>query len=230
MLAAREIPAPVHPSRLVAAVDASLRAAHAAEINPAVSFYVINGMSGKKYRFFINSLIGLLGDASYLEVGAWAGSTLCSAIHGNKVRAVVIDDWRGRWEEWKWLFELNLNRFQTPAADVRVIESDFRAVDFAGIGKFDVYMFDGPHEEKDQYDGVRMAQPALTDEFVLIVDDWNWYPVREGTMTAIRDCGLNILYVQEIRTTLDESHATLPGRKSDWHNGVCVLVLAKSTQ
>jgi hypothetical protein len=229
-LAAEQIAAPEATSPLVMTVHQCLQAAHAATgIDTSKGFYSLNGMSGKRYRYFINALIGALDDASYLEVGAWVGSTTCSAIHGNKVRATVIDDWRGRWEEWRWLFDANLEKYKTPDADVTVIKSDFRAVDYSSIGKFEVYMFDGPHEEKDQYDGVKIAQPALTDEYVLVVDDWNWNPVRVGTMTAIRDCGLRIEYVQEIRTTMDESHGALPGGKSDWHNGVCVFVLSKKS-
>src|SRR5262245_15381786 len=51
------------------------------------------GMSGRKYRCLINNLIGRLADARYLEVGSWAGSTACSAIYGNRVRALCIDNW-----------------------------------------------------------------------------------------------------------------------------------------
>ena len=51
----------------------------------------IEGMSGKKYRFFINNLIARLGQgerASYLDVGSWKGSTFCSAICGNNAKAL----------------------------------------------------------------------------------------------------------------------------------------------
>ena len=53
----------------------------------------IRGMSGKKYRTFINALVESLENPKYLEVGSWMGSTLCSAIHGNDVEAVAIDNW-----------------------------------------------------------------------------------------------------------------------------------------
>ncbi len=72
------------------------------------------------------------------------------------------------------------------------MESDFRAVDFGSLGRFNVYLFDGPHTDKDQHDGVILALPALDDQFVLIVDDWNWQPVRDGTMSAIRAADLRV--------------------------------------
>ena len=60
---------------------------------PAPAFFDIEGMSGRRYRLFINALMGLIPNPRYLEVGVWAGSTLCSAIAGNKVQAVAIDNW-----------------------------------------------------------------------------------------------------------------------------------------
>src|SRR5262245_31865440 len=51
------------------------------EIDPGVLAMV--GMSGRKYRHLINNLIRGLADASYLEVGCWTGSTLCSAVSRN---------------------------------------------------------------------------------------------------------------------------------------------------
>jgi hypothetical protein len=56
----------------------------------------MEGMSGRKYRLFINNLIEALVSPHYLEVGVWAGSTLCSAIWGNTVRAFAIDNWRAQ--------------------------------------------------------------------------------------------------------------------------------------
>ena len=50
-------------------------------------------MSGRRYRLFVNAFLSGLQDARYLEIGAWAGSTFCSAIYGHAVRAVAIDDW-----------------------------------------------------------------------------------------------------------------------------------------
>jgi len=40
------------------------------------------GMSGKKWRHFLNNLASFSG-CNWLEVGTWAGSTFCSTICGN---------------------------------------------------------------------------------------------------------------------------------------------------
>jgi hypothetical protein len=52
----------------------------------------MQGMSGKKYRYFINNLIHGLGNARYLEIGTWSGSTACAAMSGNRLTALCVDD------------------------------------------------------------------------------------------------------------------------------------------
>jgi SAM-dependent methyltransferase len=194
------------------------------EIDPGV--LAIQGMSGKKYRLFINNLIKQLEHPRYLEVGTWAGSTLCSALNGNCVSATAIDNW-SEFGGPKAQFLQNVERFKTSQAQLTFIESDFRKVNYSGLGRFNVYMFDGPHKAEDQYDGIALAQPALDEEFVLIVDDWNHLPAREGTFKALRDLQLSIRYSLELRTTLDGSHPSRAHEQSDWHNGYFIAVMAK---
>jgi hypothetical protein len=188
----------------------------------------MDGMSGRKYRLFINNLIRSLPEARYLEVGTWAGSTLCAAISGNAVRAVAIDNW-SEFGGPRELFFANLGAFKPSTADVRVIEDDFRRVDYRSIGKFNVYLFDGPHSAQDQFDGISFAQAAMEDQFVLIVDDWNWERVRAGTQQAIAQLDLSIVYSLEIRTTLDGSHPKVDKQDSDWHNGYFIAALRQGT-
>lgn len=186
------------------------------------------GYSGREYRVFINRLLKWpqrRDPVRYLEVGAWQGSTLCSALYENHVAATVIDNW-SEFGGPKEQFHANLARWKGEA-DVRVLEQDFRTVDFASLGEHEVYLFDGPHEAQDQYDGIALALPALTDEFVLIVDDWNWRRVRHGTDLARRKLGLKIDYAVEVRTTNDDTHPPVWGPDSDWHNGCFIAVCRK---
>ena len=187
----------------------------------------MDGMSGRCYRYAINNLVASIPNARYLEVGSWAGSTSCAAMEGNRARVVCIDNWSefgGPKEE----FLKNASELRGPYVDFDFIEDDFRNVSFTDIGRFNVYLFDGPHAEKDQYDGVAMALPALDDRFVFIVDDWNWDYVRRGTSAAIKANGLVTEFSVEIRTTLDNSHPEICRQHSDWHNGYFIGVLSKS--
>jgi hypothetical protein len=70
--------------------------------------------------------------------------------------------------------------------------------------------------------------PALDKQFVFIVDDWNFERVRVGTMDALKECNLEIEYAIEIRTTQDDTHATVAWVDSDWHNGYFIAVLRQA--
>ncbi len=187
----------------------------------------MEGMSGRRYRRFANALISQVPQAGYLEVGCWTGSTLCAALHGNRLRAFAIDNWSmfgGPIQE----FLRNVANCDSADVDFNMLTADFRSVDYARLGSFNVYLFDGPHSRDDQYDGLVLAQPALADEFVFIVDDWNWAQVREGSFAAVRDLGLELLHGIEVRTSLDNSHPECARQHSDWHNGYWLAVLRKA--
>jgi len=187
----------------------------------------IEGMSGRKYRFFINNLIEKIQSPRYLEIGSWAGSTLCSAVYGNSLTATAIDNW-SQFDGPIHAFFRNVSNACSAESKISVLFRDFRRVSFDTLGRFNVYLFDGPHEFVDQYDALALALNCLDNEFVFIVDDWNWEPVRLGTINAIADLNLEIVSSIEIRTTKDGSHPEISGKASDWHNGYFLSILKKS--
>ena len=190
----------------------------------------MDGMSGVKYRHFINNLINSLEDPRYLEIGCWKGSTLCSAIFGNKVKSYCIDNW-SQFDGPKDIFYKNIQKCTDECADIKIIfkEADFRKINYTEIEKYNIYFFDGPHEEQDQYDALMFVQPALDDEFIFICDDWNWEKVKNGTMNAIKKLNLEVLFSIDIKTTDDCSHPPENNARqnSDWHNGYYISVLKK---
>lgn len=184
----------------------------------------IDGFCGQKQRALLNILVGMTTDARYLEVGVFRGATLCAAIADNRVVAMGVDNWSeygGKASE----FYTNLAAAKHERCKVSILEQDFRTVRFSHIGKFNIYFYDGPHRLADQYDGVTLALPALDEIAVLLVDDWNWDHVREGTTTALRDAGADILSKIEIRTSLDNQIPAVAFGPSDWHNGLFAAVI-----
>jgi hypothetical protein len=183
----------------------------------------MDGMSGQRYRSCINTLVTTTDNARYLEIGSWKGSTVCSALHGNSATAVCIDNWSE--------FGGPRDEFSRNVKDVRgrlrVIDRDFRSVDYGDIGTFNIYLFDGPHTDLDQYDGVVIPQPALAPRFTLIVDDWNWRDVRIGTLRGLYDARCGIEAAIEVRTTLDGSTPAITGKHSEWHNGHLFAVVKR---
>jgi hypothetical protein len=190
----------------------------------------IDGFSGKKSRFFLNNVVERTANPRYLEIGAGAGSTLCSAIHGNAVRSLSIDNWSqfgGPTNE----FFSNISKSCSEKTKISIISNDFRLVRYDAIGKFNVYLYDGPHQYQDQYDALSYPLSCLDEQFIYIVDDWNWPRVRNGTFDAIRSLNLSTLFQVEIRTTLDDSHPprARARQESDWHNGYFVAVLQRQS-
>lgn len=185
----------------------------------------MQGMSGRNYRTFINNLINSMPDARYLEIGSWAGSTACSAIESNRLKIVCIDNW-AEFGGPRETFHANVRACLSDRVDFQFIESDFRAVDYSKLGPFNIYLFDGPHEQKDQFDGVALVKRALDPVFIFIVDDWNHPPARTGTLLALSQLGMRVVYSIEVRTTQDNTHPQIAQQNSDWHNGYFIAVVA----
>lgn len=205
----------------------SLQSALAMETKLPEWIRTLPGMSGRKYRYLINNLVGQVADARYLEVGSWAGSTACSAIFGNTVKATCIDNW-SEFGGPKQDFQRNVERALSDKVEFRFVEADFRSVDFGSLGSANIYMFDGPHREDDQFDGIAAALPGLDDEFVLIVDDYNWPTVARGTQRAIEATRLHVVASIEIKTTQTGTHPQIAFQFSDWHNGYFLAVCRKA--
>jgi hypothetical protein len=191
----------------------------------------MDGMSGQKYRHFISNFINNVNDVRYLEVGCWKGSTSCSALYKNKVDAYCIDNW-SEFSGPRNQFIKNMEKCVNESnnlINIELEENDFRKVFYNEIGKYNVYFFDGPHEETDQYDGVVVPQDAIEDEFIFICDDWNWERVRNGTEKAFEKLKLEVIYSVDIRTTSDNTHPVEYNSmgNSDWHNGYFIAVCKK---
>lgn len=213
-------------SPLSAGLQNALRRAFGSDHRLPPTILAMEGMSGRKYRMLLNNLIAGLPDARYLEIGVWKGSTVCSAAFGNSVAVTCVDNW-SEYGGPREAFLTNVDRVRSADNAIRVIEEDFRRVAFGALGRFNVYFYDGHHSDADQYDGIVLALPALDDTFVLIVDDWNWRCVRDGVKRAIADLALDVESFVEIRTTQDDSHASVARAESDWHNGYFLAVVHK---
>ena len=216
-------------SELSRSLMAAFREAHSWRVSLPRWVLKMHGMSGRRYRRLVNGLVSRTAAPVYLEVGSWAGSTVCSAIANNKCRAICIDDW-SQFGGPRDKFLRNVDRARGISSEVLVIEGDFRLVNFEELeSPANLYLFDGPHSEEDQYDGIVMAQPALQHSYVLIVDDFNWPQVRRGTARAISDLGLEVQASITIRTNSTGAEPTRTFEASDWHNGYFIAVVRKGT-
>lgn len=185
----------------------------------------MEGMTGKKTRHFYNNLLNI-DDARYLEIGTWKGSSVCSAMCGNKAKVVCIDNW-SEFDGPKNEFLNNFNTFKGEN-DASFIEKNCYQVDISELPKFNIYMYDGNHTEDSHYRALVHYYDCLDDMFVFIVDDWNGKPVRDGTYKSLKQLNLTVLYEKEIRLTTDNTHTPRPQADETWWNGIYVAILQKT--
>jgi hypothetical protein len=186
----------------------------------------MEGFSGKKTRHFYNNLLSLEG-ARYLEIGTFKGSSVCSAMYGNKAYVTCIDNFSE--------FDGPRNEFLANFAsykgdnDAHFVEAECFSLDVSTLPTFNIYMYDGDHKESCHRLALTHYISNMTDIFIYVVDDWNWECVRAGTLKAIQELGLTTLYEKEIRLTWDDTHTPQPLASETWHNGIYVAVLKKPT-
>jgi hypothetical protein len=193
----------------------------------------LEGMSGKKYRHFINNLISSVPNCRYLEIGCWKGSTLCSALYENNIVAYAVDNWSefgGPKDE----FQDNVNKTIAESSDdvdidCQFEENHYKNIEFNNIGKYNVYLYDGPHAYEDQYNALTLGLEALDDEFIFICDDWNWDFLREATKKSIDDLNIEVLYSIELTTSQEDYEKGVCFQNSDWHNGYFISVCKRKT-
>ena len=180
------------------------------------------GMSGTLTRHFYNNLLNI-DDARYLEIGAYKGSSTCSAMFENDAIITVVDNWSefgGPREE----CIQNIAKYSGNNT-VFIVDCDsFKTEISKGLGhqgKFNIYMYDGCHKRESHEKALTHYYDVLEDVFIFVVDDWNWDFVREGTYDAITKLDFNIKYERSIYTEDN-------GMSETWWNGIGIFVLEKT--
>ena len=183
------------------------------------------GYTGRYTREFYNKICSF-ENCSYLEIGTWFGSSSISALYGNSVTATFIDNWSQFGGDKNTLIQA-LEKYKGRST-YTLIESDAWKVDVTSLPKYDVYLYDGEHTYIDQYRAIIKYYPCLKDISIVLVDDWNWETVRNGTRDALRDIGATILFSEEIQLPPNETE-NMPNHigKNTWWNGIGIFVISK---
>lgn len=183
---------------------------------------MLEGMSGSLYRKFINDLVKSAKNINYLEIGCWKGSTLISALYNNidSIKGYLAID---SWHEFggpKNEFVDRCKKFlkQEP----KLIDNNCFALDVNNIGikEVDIYFYDGGHSELDHTMALTHYASVCNDQFIYIVDDYNWPSVIAGTYKGIIKSNLKIVHDVSKYTSAN-------GTKDTWWNGVGIFVLEK---
>lgn len=185
------------------------------------------GYTGTKTRHFYNNICSKLIDARYLEIGTWNGSSSISAVYKNNIYALFIDNW-SQFNGTPDIFKKAITEFGK-TSECYLLEADCWKINLSEIGKFNIYLYDGAHTELDHFKALEYYLPNLDDEFIFMVDDWNWPEVRDGTMRAIRECNLTMKFRHEIFVSSDDLKG-MPNHngKKTWWNGIGIFLLSKN--
>jgi hypothetical protein len=184
----------------------------------------VEGYTSHKIRLLLN----LLGSFStnYLEIGVHKGATFSAAIWNNlHLTATSIDNWslEGSHQD---EFESNIQRIciYDQFKRLNIIERDCFSVPLQDIpAGVDLYLYDGDHNRKPQYDAIAYYYPVLAKRFVYLVDDCNWEEPRDEARHALLDFNCEILFSVILP-------ARAAGHDEDlWWNGFGVFLAEKTT-
>ena len=118
---------------------------------------------------------------SYVEVGALRGTSLIAAMLDNERKDfVVIDDFSMR-DASRLQLERNLRRFGLTGATI--VEGDALDVlrgDALRARSVGVYYYDAGHTYEQQLEALRLVEPHLAPEALVIVDDSDWDAVARA--------------------------------------------------
>lgn len=161
---------------------------------------------------------------SYVEAGTYMGASLIAASRGNPgADLVAIDNFRfgpmdvaGRSlpAANREAFEANLERFDVHPT---VFEGDSLDVLRSGVLKgrtVGVFYYDACHDYEPQLESLRLVEPFLAAEALLIVDDSDWEEVHK----AVHD-----YLAAQPRTRLLAEVAGAGGGQDWWWDGMAVL-------
>jgi len=187
----------------------------------------IEGLTSHKVKHFLNNIIQP-GDY-YVEVGTNRGATLCSACFDNDVIATGIDNFSQEniqparkdkfinYSDDTTKSDLldNINKFNI---NTDIIESDFSKIKEDQLrGKIDVFFYDGDHSLFEQVRVLKHFKPYFNDQVTVIIDDWNWPEVRDGTLLGLRNLGCKIDYRKTLTTRGED--------ENDFWNGLGIFCL-----
>jgi hypothetical protein len=178
----------------------------------------IHGITSNKVRCFLNNICSIGGN--YLEIGVFRGATFCSAIYGNDIHAIGLDNFASpnlmpMGVSQKLATYLRQNIEVSPQDDfinnikrfgntdnVDVYKTDYTLFDYTMLPKLDIVFYDGDTRFHDQYVTLKKVVPQFNKQTILIMDDWNWNSGAFGKV--VEEENLIITHYREIFTNNED--------------------------
>lgn len=186
----------------------------------------VPALSSLNIRHLMNNLGAI--STKYLEHGVHKGGLFCSTIcnNNNLQYACAGDSWESDFvneDKARPQFIENAEMLKPQEMFLDILQGDtFKDVDAKSvIGPIDLYLFDADHSEDSQCRALTHFLPAMADEFIFCVDDWDFPEVSAGTRRGLKETGVEILFEHiEKGDDHDNDH---------WWNGFGVFLLKKKS-
>lgn len=179
----------------------------------------IGGYTSNKIRHLLNNLG--TNAIKYFEIGSHLGSTFCSTVYKNEnIQLALACDNYSEFNDGKPKVDFLNNAHKFCKSEWHLIQQD--AFTIKGLHmKPDLYLYDGSHSEFAQRMALVHFYNMLTDEFVYLVDDYQWKAVKTGTQDGIKECGFQVLFEQELGMET-------PSSGIEYWNGMYIALLKKT--
>lgn len=184
----------------------------------------LGGFSTGVMRRLFSNLVHLpKGDPAYLECGLFKGATFCAAINNSPtLHAYGVEDFSQNFGEFNVGTEMatNVEKYRDDARSVTIIDGDCFLLDLALIKHpIDVFFYDAVHSYEAQRDALPKFLSAMADLFCMVVDDYSWIPVREGTWDGLTQSPVEIVKEWHLGNGTPDDLV--------WHNDVAIFLCAK---
>lgn len=171
----------------------------------------VPALSSLRIRHLMNNLGAI--STRYLECGVHKGGLFCSTVRKNEniEAAFAIDNWASdevSGEQAYPQFLENADKclfYATAFAHAKSDTFDFvlPSPPTAFPNNIDLYLYDAAHDQESQRKAITHFLPAMADEFILCVDDFDWPDVAFGTGMgigeAIKNKQIEVLYTHAFR-------------------------------
>lgn len=193
-------------------------------------FMAIPSFTGELVLALMNKL-GSIGGTKFLEIGAFQGATITAASYNNQhpeSRFISIDNFSQAEQlssESDTCRESVKNLQQLCGFEFREGDCWSKEVIDSIPNDINVYWYDGPHTEEDQYNAIVKYKDKLVEDCLILVDDYNWNCVKAGTINGIRDAKLKVKMHHELKARIEEG--TTDADRLGWWNGIGLFIIGK---
>lgn len=185
----------------------------------------VPALSSLKIRHLMNNLGAI--STRYFECGVHKGGLFCSTIRNNDnlLYATANDSFasdEGSDDKAYPQFVDNFLKCKATSTVIDVIVSDtfdIQEESMNVIWPIDLYLFDASHDYESQRKAMTHFLPAMADEFIVCVDDYDWPEVEHGTRKGIEDASVDVIYEQWFKGNNHDNDG--------WWNGFYVALLKK---